>query len=265
LNGRRYKDLPPKIQAGLTRRGLSAVIILTESSQDRATAMELRQYVFERLNTGGERLNPQEVRNCIYASHFNNILIAVARSDLFTSAWGIPPRESGEPHHVSQRLASSRLYSTMADCEIVLRYFALADLRQFKSGMKKTLDSHMGTMVKTTKSASEKLRKEYLGVLQIAHDIYGDQLFHLPGRGGQLDGRRSVPLADAVLLGIRHHQRHSAKLIENRQYIVAETRRLLANQASDSYIALVGRGNTKQAVEERLEVMRNLFAKAIKQ
>ena len=51
LNGRRYHDLPPRIQAGLMRRGLAAVIVLTESGQDEVTAMELRQYVFERLNT----------------------------------------------------------------------------------------------------------------------------------------------------------------------------------------------------------------------
>jgi hypothetical protein len=263
LNDRRYRDLPPKIQAGLTRRGLSAVIILTESSQDKSTAMELRQYVFERLNTGGERLNAQEVRNCIYASHFNDILIKVARSDAFTSAWGVPPKETGEPHQVSKKLANNRLYSTMADCEIVLRYFALSDLNNFKSGMKKTLDECMKSNLKSTKVSSEKMRKDYTSVLSTAQAVYGGQLFHLPGRTGDLDGRRSIPLADAVLLGIRHQMRHANRLIERRDFIVSETVRLLSDQGSDSYIALVGRGNTKKAIEDRLEVMRGVFARAI--
>ena len=92
LNGRDFRDLPQKIRRGLERRGLAAVIILTESGKQPDEVMELRQYVFDRLNTGGERLNPQEIRNCLYASKFNEMLISIARDAEFTSAWAIPPR-----------------------------------------------------------------------------------------------------------------------------------------------------------------------------
>ena len=127
LNGRHYFDLPSRIQAGLSRRGLAAVIILTESGETPEKALEIRQYVFERLNTGGEKLNPQEIRNCIYAGPFNDMIRDLARSDLFTKAWGIPPKEPDEPRKVSRELENNRYYSTMADCQIVLRYFALSE------------------------------------------------------------------------------------------------------------------------------------------
>jgi hypothetical protein len=108
LNTRRFVDLPPRIQAGLMRRGLAAVIVLTESGQDELTAMELRQYVFERLTTGGESLNAQEIRNCIFSKHFNDRLVSIARSEIFTKVWGIPAKESHEPQKVSRKLATNR-------------------------------------------------------------------------------------------------------------------------------------------------------------
>jgi hypothetical protein len=74
LNNRDFRDLPPKIQRGLERRGLAAVIILTESGKDPQAALEIRQYVFERLNTGGERLNAQEIRNCLYCMQVLSII-----------------------------------------------------------------------------------------------------------------------------------------------------------------------------------------------
>src|SRR5207244_2208186 len=115
LDGSKFEALPVVIQRALARRGLAAVIILTESGPNKKAALQIRQNVFERLNTGGEKLNAQEVRNCIYASNFNNILIQIARSDAFTRTWGIPPREPGEPSKISETLRRNPLYAKMDD------------------------------------------------------------------------------------------------------------------------------------------------------
>jgi hypothetical protein len=240
LDGRFFKDLPGRIQGGLNRRGLAAVIILTESGHDAETAMELRQYVFERLNTGGQMLNAQEVRNCIYASRFNDLLVKLSRSGHFTAAWGIPPKEPGEPHKVSAKLETNQLYSSMADCEIVLRYFALSGLDNFKSGMKRTLDSYMSKQLKATAAECATFDKEYSQVLQIAFTTYREALFKLP-KNGSLSGRRSVPLADAVLLAIRTFLSKGDKIIARRDRILKKTMELL--QAKDSYEALVPAAN----------------------
>jgi hypothetical protein len=261
LNGRDFRDLPLKIQRGLERRGLAAVIILTESSKDPQAAMEIRQYVFERLNTGGERLNAQEIRNCLYASPFNDILISLARSRQFTTVWGIPPKESSEPHKVSRKLERNPLYSKMADCEIVLRYFALGDLSKFKGGMKRSLDNCMIRNQKLRKAECVERANEYSEVFQLAMQIYGDSLFRLPSNGG-LTGRRSVPLADAVLIAIRDARGKSTALVKRAPEIVEATRAALANEGQ--YELLVGRGNTKQAVEDRITLMKGIIMKAAK-
>jgi Protein of unknown function DUF262 len=259
LNGMDFRDLPQKIQRGLERRGLAAVIILTESGREPKEAMDIRQYVFERLNTGGERLNAQEIRNCLYASPFNESLIALARSGAFTSIWGIPPKESNEPHKVSRKLERNPLYSKMADCEIVLRYFALNDLAHFKGGMRNTLDDYMIRNQRLNKAKCLKLEEEYLEVLEIASKIYQDGLFCLP-KNGLGYGRRSVPLADAVLIAIGAFRQKRKEIESHASKIVEATRHALENP--DNYELLVGRGNTKKAIEDRLDLMKGLIAKA---
>jgi hypothetical protein len=66
--------------------------------------------------------------------------LSIARSDIFTKVWGVPPKESHEPQKVSRKLATNRIYATLSDCGIVLRFFAHSNLDKFKGGMKRTLD-----------------------------------------------------------------------------------------------------------------------------
>jgi hypothetical protein len=91
LNGYRYSELPEKLQRGIDRRRLSATVLVLESSKQLDTyAGDIRKLVFERLNTGGQQLNAQELRNCLYAGPFNDMLITVAKTREFTRVWNIP-------------------------------------------------------------------------------------------------------------------------------------------------------------------------------
>lgn len=83
LNGLRYSECPPRIRAGLDRRRISANVLLAESIQNRREAAFIRRTVFERLNTGGQHLNHQELRNSLYSGSFNNLLIELAADRLF--------------------------------------------------------------------------------------------------------------------------------------------------------------------------------------
>src|ERR1035437_8465027 len=72
LNGLTFAELPQLLQRGLDRRRLSATILLLERSHEgHAPKDDIRKLVFERLNTGGQQLNAQELRNCLWAGAFN--------------------------------------------------------------------------------------------------------------------------------------------------------------------------------------------------
>ncbi|MDE5105692.1 MAG: DUF262 domain-containing protein, partial [Trichodesmium sp. St17_bin3_1_1] len=57
LNGLTYQELHEVIQAGIDRRSISTITIVTESTADPEEAMLLKQLAFERINTGGVDLS----------------------------------------------------------------------------------------------------------------------------------------------------------------------------------------------------------------
>ena len=127
LNGFTFKQLPETLRRGLDRRRLSATVLLVESGyKDPAQRSDIRKLVFERLNTGGQLLLPQELRNCLNAGPFNDLLIKLSRGRRFCEIFDIPPYEDNVDTEgiVSKQLSENPLYKRMIDCEIILRFFA---------------------------------------------------------------------------------------------------------------------------------------------
>lgn len=86
LNGLTYSECPPRIRRGLDRRRISANVLLAENIKKKTDADFIRRTVFERLNTGGQQLNAQELRNAVYSGPFNELLIELAGNRLFRIA-----------------------------------------------------------------------------------------------------------------------------------------------------------------------------------
>ena len=74
LNGKYYKDLPKDIQKKLKSSSLSTISLLKQSTN-------LKYEIFARLNQGAVKLNPQELRNCIYRGTFNKMLDDIAATN----------------------------------------------------------------------------------------------------------------------------------------------------------------------------------------
>lgn len=128
LNGLTYKELPPRLKRGLDRRRISAVTLLAESAAPKDLSFtDIRREVFERLNTGGTTLNAQELRNCIYGGPFNDLIVKLACSPRFCRMWGIPAHATSVSVARLEKLQKNDLFSKMADCQIVLRFFAFRE------------------------------------------------------------------------------------------------------------------------------------------
>jgi hypothetical protein len=108
LNGMKFSELPSELQSILAvRPSLRCIILLKQSNPD------IKFEVFERLNTGGVSLNPQEIRNNAYRGKLNNLIYELSGFPLFRKLLRISDPES------------SYLYQQMRDCELVLRFFAI--------------------------------------------------------------------------------------------------------------------------------------------
>jgi hypothetical protein len=252
FNGKRFKKLPRIIQNGLIRRSIGAVVLLAETRRPDEDDFDIRTVLFDRLNTGGEKLNPQELRNALFPGTFNRLLIDLARSDEFTSVWGIPARLPTEPNEVPDQLAQNTLYRTMADCELVLRVFAIKEaLTEKKKGsLRRLLDISMRLHYNDIPEAIDKLGSSFLHSLRALMDVFEGAPFLLPN-----SAKPSRPLYDAMM--VSHSLNAGSKTLRSRKRIQAATLRALSSEKS--YDILIGRGNTIDSIRKRVSLATRLL------
>ncbi|OON94859.1 MAG: hypothetical protein ATN33_03830, partial [Epulopiscium sp. Nele67-Bin001] len=69
--------------------------------------------IFERINTGGKALNAQEIRNCVYAGNFNELLIELNQ------------------HTTWRKILNKDMpYARMEDMELILRFFGISFIKK---------------------------------------------------------------------------------------------------------------------------------------
>jgi hypothetical protein len=257
LNGKRFDQLPLVIQKGLSRRSLSAVILLAESRKPENDELDVRRALFERINTGGDKLTPQELRNALHPGPFNKMLIEIARSDQFTGIWGIPPRTTNEEEEVPDELANNTLYRNMADCELILRYFALKEaiLENKKAPLLTLLDACMKNHTQDSDEKVGTLKTEYLNSLNDMRDIFDGRPFRIPGIRIR---RPSRSLYDALMVarGI-----YGPIDVETNKYQIQERLgSIVANKETSEYDLIVGgKGNAFDYITARINLAKTIL------
>ncbi|MEN5169597.1 DUF262 domain-containing protein [Brevundimonas pondensis] len=255
LNGRRFNELPPLVRKGLERSKISAITLMSDNAISEEDSIDLRAQVFDRLNTGGESLNPQELRNSLYSGSFNKLVVRSARNKMFTDAWDIPPHEEntlsdGSP---SKDLRDNNLFKRMLDCEIVLRYFSFRDRDHVIGSVKSMLDGAMKRHRHAGETEIASLETAFTSTLKNVVDIFGNQAFRLPHpNGGQ--GTLSRPLYDAQMVATEMLAERAADLVARREAVIAAVH-ALARPDSESYDLIVGRANTAATIRERIDAV----------
>ncbi|WP_425290853.1 DUF262 domain-containing protein [Spirosoma linguale] len=182
LNGKKYSQLPTQIKSGVDRRYLSSIILLQETAKTYDEAQRLKQLVFERINSGGVTLEPQEARNAIYNGNLNQLCIKLARNEYLCRTWDIPlptPEEinTGE---VSDELLKNEFFRKMSDVELVLRFFAF---RQRPENPKGTLKEFLDTYLKYGNNFSIELLSQmeiiFNDTISLVYEILGKKAFRL--------------------------------------------------------------------------------------
>ena len=262
LNGHRYSDCPPRVKRSLDRATLSAVVLLLESDTggrlgDLRRSRDIRHFVFDRLNTGGTRLNPHEIRNALYQGPFNDLLIAISQLALYTEVFGIPPHDGGQTDedYVAPERQRNTLYASMRDCELVLRYYALRTADNIKGSMKSMLDR---TMENTTLSPRDidKWRSEYEDRLNFLYDLFDRRPFRLLADEGRHE-KISAGIYDASMVAIDGAWESRSQIEADR--VGVQARMKLAILEEDSRILLTGTKNTAEAIRQRIALMRRIL------
>ena len=122
LNGFTYADLPEYFKRKFNKTTMRIVVLSDE------TTLEIRQEIFNRINTTGIRANPSEIRRGSHAGPFMDFLKEFTKNSTFIRV--CPVSET-----------SKKRYD---DLELVLRFFAfLNNYKNFNHRVDEFLDSYV--------------------------------------------------------------------------------------------------------------------------
>ncbi len=213
LNNKNFYDLPTEFQNSIKIRAtVRAIIILRQSDKD------IKYEVFQRLNTGGVKLNAQEIRNSAFPGKLNDTIIELSESKDFHKMLGIKSK------------TKSRVYQEMRDVELVLRFFALKDSwRKYSGGLKKILDSYMDEHKNLGEKEVAKLAKQFKDTTEKVNIVFGQEGSF---RRWLPDNKKwkqqvSAPIYDAQIFAC--YKKNTQTLSDNKDNIMADFKKLFTD------------------------------------
>ena len=186
--------------------------------------------VFERLNTGGTALQPQEIRACVFRGKLNDLLTELARNSYWQELYG----------------ASS---NRKKDEEIILRFLALYySLDIYERPMKKFLNDFMEKNLNPSNDRCDEFRQRFENTVKVVAEIITPKALR-PSRS------LNVAVVDAVLVGLA--QRLDRCPISDHDVLRSAHTKLLDQMQSE---ALYTSGTTnKERVNRRIELARTIY------
>lgn len=260
LNGKKYSELPQEIKSGIDRRYLSSLILLKETANSKTKADEMKQLVFERINSGGVKLEYQESRNALYSGNFNDLVITLSRNEYFCKIFDIPISEEE-----TEELANNTMYKTMADVEMVVRFFAMRYLDEYEGiTLKVFFDKFTDSANKLPQSVLDDYQHVFEQTIKLVYDIYGEQAFCLYK---QVSGKQQWYLTrnpkktiyDPVMTVLSQKLDYADTFNNNKDKVMAATIELMKNQPE----LFNGRKGTKSDIAKRIDAFDAMFNKFI--
>lgn len=259
LNGMKYSDLPNKIRSGLDRRSISSIVLLKESAPYEEDAIFLRQLVFERLNTGGVKLERQEIRNSLGSGRFNDMLFELARGDIFRNIWELPKFEEEELENHKLPIYEKSFFKKMEDIEVVLRFFALRHMEHYRYGIQGFLDLYMIRSKNFDDGDCSHLKNLFSTTLETAVTIFNENAFKTY-ENEKFSGKPKKGIYDAVMVPLSEFENNFEDLITNKEKVIRLTKQLFIDEGVS---ALTGRASTKKDLETRIDLFRDVFNKSL--
>jgi len=161
-HNKKYEELAESDQRKLRQAVLRAVNIRQISPNDLGTSA---YHIFERLNTGGTPLRPQEIRNVVFRGEFNKLLKKANKDTNWRRILGKPLLDKHQKD-VELLLRIFSLVGESASYEKPMKEFLNVAMKKHRQAKSKKAGSFFEIFPKMTKMIAEKL---------------GEKPFHLRG------------------------------------------------------------------------------------
>ena len=201
LNGKAYKDLGDDLQDKVTSCKLRTI---TSKKSD----PNLKFEIFERLNTGAQPLNDQELRNCIYRGDYNKLLFELSEDKDFMFLLGL-------------KAADKR----MKDVEPLLRFAAFyhATYLKYKPPIRAFLNNDMETYQNIKEKEANELKAAFKNTVSTIRSLLDNHAFKRFYKGNEKNKD-----------GYWEHKKFNASLYDILMYQFATTDKNKVYQNLDS-------------------------------
>ena len=238
--GKAFLELTEDEQRKIRNTTIHAIIFMQQHPANGDTSL---YQVFERINSSGRTLLPQEIRNCIYQGPINSLLFELNSNKKWRILWG------SETPDVRMR-----------DLEHILRFFALSDEKILNSSkeapkrisLKKYLNQYMDSVNRPECIAN--LRTRFEKSISLAYQYFGPGAFHnlSPSEEGKLVPSFSPTLFDSVMISIDVAIRQGVKNVDENKL---ESKRVSALK-NQNYQKLLSQETMRvQNIRERVSLM----------
>ena len=272
LNGRKYQNLPEQVKRGIDRRYLSSMVLLAETAKSKEEAEYLKRIVFERLNSGGEKLTPQETRNALHNGRFNQLCMKLAQNDHFREMWKLPLESEVEDlllqseEQLRESTASTRLtlYRKMEDVELVLRFFAYRHLDALRTPIDEFLDNYLKKANTWPDEVLNQLESIFIETIELVYTVFGDNAFLAPENKKESKiSRKTIydPLMQVFSRNLANKDRilQKAETIKKNKY----SNKKGLNEGRTNRVLFDGKYNGRKEVQSRIDYFQNFLKECI--
>lgn len=250
LNGKRYSKLPKLVKQGIDRRYISSIILLHETAKNSDDADYLKQMVFDRINSGGEKLTAQEKRNANFDGKLNKLCLSLSVEEALCLTWGIPLPSPPEDSIHSDR-SVNKLFKTMQDVELVLRFFAYRQRIELQRGsLESYLDFYLEKGNYFPQDTLNRLEILFKDTINLAYSLFDSAAFFLfresRGKWSWYE-RPTTVVYDPLMFSLSQNLNHSDLLKSKKDKIAGGLEKLYKK----NYEHLEGRNTNPSALQIR--------------
>lgn len=232
LEGFNINNLPTSFKINL-KRAVCRVEILRGHSN-----IEMKYELFKRLNSGGSKLTPQEIRNAIYRgtdARLNELLLKLSQNNIFKSTTTLSKKQKEE------------LY----DQELVLRFLAFFNKADsINENTENYLNKFMEQTVKDKDYDYESIEAIFVETLDLLNGLLSN-----PEQVFRSDRNRFVPaFFEGIVIGLAQNiekYRDNAELLENKVRLLKADNDFRAYSGSAS--------NSRSRIKKRLTRANEIF------
>lgn len=169
--GKTFQELQPDEQRKIRNSPIHAIVFEQKEPKDDTGMYQ----IFERINTSGRTLKPQEIRNCVYHGEFNKLLIELNKDMYWRAIYDDAKQDT-----------------RMSDIELILRMFAFAYLKSQKEASLNQINlvKYLNQFMKRNSSletiGKDELTSEFTEIMKFLFDNFGKRIF----RNGKLEGEK---------------------------------------------------------------------------